>query len=31
MNVSVSYIAVRGTNLGFNISLKVCTTRTCVQ
>lgn len=31
MNVSISYIAVRATNLGFNISLKVCTSIKCVD
>lgn len=29
MNVTVSYVAVRGNNLGFNVSLKVCTTLNC--
>ena len=29
MNVTVSYVAVRGTDLGFNVSLKVCTTLNC--
>lgn len=29
MNVTVSYVSIKGVNLGFNISLKVCTTRQC--
>lgn len=29
MNVTVSFVAVRGYNLGFNVSLKVCTTLKC--
>jgi hypothetical protein len=31
MNVTVSYVAIRGNNLGFNITLKVCTTLKCVD
>lgn len=31
MNVSISYVAVRATNLGFNISLRVCTSLKCVD
>lgn len=31
MNVTVSYVAVRGNNLGFNVSLKVCTTLNCTS
>ena len=30
-NASVSYVAVRGVGLGFNISLKNCTTLTCEE
>lgn len=29
MNVSISYVAVRALSLGFNISLKVCTSLKC--
>lgn len=29
MNVTVSYVSIKGVNLGFNISLKVCTTLKC--
>jgi uncharacterized protein YuzE len=28
-NASISYIAVEGTNLGFNLSLRNCTTLDC--
>ena len=31
MNASVSYVAVRGTNLGFNISLKKCSKPDCSE
>lgn len=31
VNATVSYIAVRGVNLGFNLSLKSCTTLTCQE
>ena len=30
-NASLSYVAVRGVGLGFNISLKNCTTLTCEE
>ena len=28
-NASISYVAIRGVGLGFNISLRDCTTLTC--
>lgn len=28
-NASISYVAIRGVELGFNISLRNCTTLTC--
>lgn len=31
VNATVSYVAVRGVNLGFNLSLKSCTTLTCEE